>query len=205
LQESAFRENTVMGSPRFHSCTWSDQEEAEVDDERSELYRPLGNSPASLVDKELRLWATYPEERQGKRKGKRAKARGKASKLWAVIIIEALRQMGAFTYEVTLRRIFKRDDRLIKVWVSNDPRDQSEGATVFGYVSPSVRLLTPLEQYLSQVVAMRIYEAITKTWPRGDLSGKTDVIEPSPPWPQGIAGGTNATVSQAVGVEGRYV
>ena len=88
-----------------------------------------------------------------------------------MVIIEVLQQTGAFTYEVTLRRIFKRDDRTIKVRVSNDPNDQSDEAVVFGFVSPPATLLTPLEEYLSHVVAKRVYDAIVQTWSRGDMSG----------------------------------
>jgi len=109
--------------------------------------------------------------KQAKRKGKRAKFRREAPKLWAVVIIEALRQTDAFTYEVTLKRILKRDDRTIKVWVSNDPDDQSDEAGVFGFVSPLPTLLTPLERYLSQVVAKRVYDAIAQTWSHGGVSG----------------------------------
>ena len=80
------------------------------------------------MDKELHLWVTYPAVKQAKRKVKRTKSRREPPKLWAVVIIEALQQTGAFTYEVTLRRIFKRDERTIKVRVSNDPDNQSEEA-----------------------------------------------------------------------------
>ena len=84
-----------------------------------------------------------------------------------MVIIKGLQQTDAFSYEVALRRIFKRDDRTIKIWVSNDPEDQSDEAAVFGFVSPPARLLTSLEQYLGQVVAKRVYDAITQTWPCG--------------------------------------
>ena len=131
------------------------------------------------MDKELHLWVTYPAVKQAKRKGNRTKSRREAPKLWAVVIIEAVQQMGAFTYEVTLRRIFKRDERTIKVRVSNDPDNQSEEAYVFAIASPPVALLTPLEQHLSHVVAKRVYDAIVQTWSCNNLSGaKSCVIRP---------------------------
>jgi hypothetical protein len=79
--------------------------------------------------------------KQAKRKGNRTKSRREAPKLWAVVIVEALQRTAAFTYEVTLRRIFKRDDRTIKLWVSNDPDDQSDEAGVLDFVSPPATLL----------------------------------------------------------------
>ena len=152
----------MMSLPRFHSCTWSDEEQTKH--AQPDLHMPARESPGSLVDKELRLWATYPAMKQAKRNGKCTKSRREALKLWAVVIIEALQQTDAFTYEVTLRRIFKRDDRTIKMRVSNDPDDQSDEAYVFGFVSPPPTLLTSLERYLSQVVAKRVYDAIGQTW-----------------------------------------
>ena len=120
-----------------------------------------------------------PHSETGEKEGKRTKSRREALKLWAVVIIEALQQTDAFTYEVTLRRIFKRDDRTIKVWVSNDPDDQSDDAGVFGFVSPLPSQLTSLEQYLSQVVAKRVYYAIVQTWSCGGVSDtKSSVIWP---------------------------
>ena len=164
-----------MRLPRFHSCMWSDEEQAEA--REPDLRRPARELPASLADKELRLWVTYPAVKLAKRKGTRSKSRREAPKLWAVVIIEALQETDAFTYEVTLRRIFKRDDRTIKLRVSNDPDDQSDEASVFGFVSPHPTLLTSLEQYLSQVVAKRVYDAIAQTWFGGGLSNtKSRVI-----------------------------
>ena len=143
-------------------------------------YGPVRESPGSLADKELHLWVTYPVVKPARRKGNRTKSRHAALKLWAVVIIEGLRQTGAFTYEVTLRRIFKRDERTVKLEVSNDPGDQSDEAYVFGYVSPTATLLTPLEQHLSQVVAKRVYDAIAQTWPReATHSPKSGVIRPA--------------------------
>ncbi len=167
-----------MNLPRLHSCTWSDEEQTEH--AQPGLHGPARESPGSLADKELRLWVTYPAVKQAKRKGKRGKPRREPLKLWAVVIIEALQQTDAFTYEVTLRRIFKREDRTIKVRVSNDPDDQSAEAFVFGFVSPPATLLTSLEQYLSHVVAKRVYDAIAKTWSDGDASGAKSSVVPPP-------------------------
>ena len=186
------REGTLMNLPRFHSCTWSDEEPTRH--AQSDPHSPARESPGSLADKELHVWVTYPAAKQAKRKGNRTKPRREALKLWAVVIIESLQQTGAFTYEVTLRRIFKRDDRTIRMRVSNDPDDQSDEAYVFGFVSPPARLLTSLEQYLSQVVAKRIYHAIMQTWSRGNVSGiKSGVIRsPLRLCPEGAVGAATA-------------
>ncbi len=157
-----------MNLPRFHSCTWSDDEE--TGQTQPDLHGPMRELPGSLAEKELRLWVTYPAVKPVKRKGNRSESRLRAVKLWAVVIVVAVRQTGAFNYEVVLKRIFKRDDRTIKVWVSNDPDDQSDDAVVFGVVSPPAALLTSLEHYLSQTVAKRVYDAIAQTWPCGDTS-----------------------------------
>jgi len=119
-----------------------------------------GAGPESLKDKELHLWVTYPEAKRKKKK--KPGSRRKDLKLWAVVIIEELRQVDAFAYEVTLRRIFKHGERILRVWVCNDPRDQSEEAPVFSFLSPAS--LTPLEQYLVQRASIRVYEAIAETW-----------------------------------------
>ena len=166
-----------MRLPRFHSCTWSDEEQ--IKHSQPDLHRLVRESPGSLVDKELRLWVTYPAVKPAKRKVNRTKSRREALKLWAVVIIEALQQTDAFTYEVTLRRIFKRGDRTIKVRVCNDPDDQSDEAIVFGFVSPPLTLLTSLEPYLGQVAATRVYYAIAQTWPRGGVSStESSIIRP---------------------------
>ena len=167
-----------MNLPRFHSCTWSDEEPTSP--ARPGHHAATRESPASLLDKELRLWVTYPAVRPAKRKGNGVKPRRAALKLWAVVIVEALRQTAPFSYEVTLKRIYKRDDRTIKVWVSNDPDDQSEEACVFGVVSPPSTLLTLLEQYLSRVVAKRVYDAIVQTWPGEGVSGAGHRVIPPP-------------------------
>jgi hypothetical protein len=181
-----------MNLPRSHSCTWSDQEQTRH--AQSDLHMPAQELPESLADKELHLWVTYPAVKQAKRKGKRTKPHREALKLWAVVIIEAVQQTDAFTYEVTLRRIFKRDDRTIKMRVSNDPDDQSDEVYVFGFVSPPPTLLTSLEQYLSQVVAKRVYDAIVQTWSCGSVSStKSNVIRlPIWPYPESANGAATA-------------
>ena len=85
--------------------------------------------------------------------------------MWAVVLIEALDKVGNFTYEVTLRRIYKKDERIIKIWVANDPSDQSEVATVFSIISPRLECLDQLEQQLSMWAAKRVYDAIAHEWP----------------------------------------
>ena len=60
-----------MRLPRFHSCTWSDEEQVKL--ARSNLHGPVRESPGSLADKELHLWVTYPTVKQAKRKGKQTK------------------------------------------------------------------------------------------------------------------------------------
>lgn len=123
----------------------------------------------SLKDKELYLWVTYPDTNpRGKRNDKRTKRRRRAPRLWAVVIIEEVRRMGDFSYEVALRRIFKSGERTIRVSVTNDPGDQSEEAKVFGFVSPRPRDLAPLEEYLIHVAAKRMYDAIAETWDCSD-------------------------------------
>jgi hypothetical protein len=190
-----------MGLPRFHSCTWSDEEQAEPT--QLDLHGPLRESPESLVDKELRLWVAYPKVKRTKRKGNRTKPRGEARKLWAVVIIEALQPTDAFTYEVTLKRIFKRGDRTIKVWVSNDPNNQCDEAGVFGFVSPPPTLLTSLEQYLSQVAAKRVYDAIAQTWSRGGVGSSTRgvVRPPTRPCPEGRDGAEAALLCEPAALD----
>lgn len=156
-----------MALPRLHSCTWSDKEER-----RGRQPAARGSvvaGPQSLKDIELHLWVTYPDTNpRGKRSDKRDKRRRKAPRLWAVVIIEEVRRMGDFSYEVALRRIFKSGERTIQVSVTNDPRDQSDDAKVFGFVSPRPRDLAALEEYLIHVAAMRMYDAIAETWDCSD-------------------------------------
>ena len=156
-----------MALPRFHSCTWSD-DEARSSGQPTDHEAPQ-ESPQALVDKELYLWATYPDSKRRKEKkkvkAKKAKSRRTDLNLWAVVIVEAVKEIDAFTFEATLRKVFKREESIIKVWVRNDPRDQSDEAAVFGFVSPHPQQLNLLEQQLTEVAARRIYEAIAQTWP----------------------------------------
>ena len=156
-----------MALPRFHSFTWSDDEEKGRESLAGRNATKEG--PGALQDKEIRLWVTYPDERAGRKKGKKAKHRRSAKKLWAVLIIETVRHIDAFTYEVDLKRIFKTGDRTIRVWLQNDPADQSEDAKVFGYIVPNFKELTSLEQQMCGVPAKRIYDSISATWPEASI------------------------------------
>ena len=154
-----------MSHPTFHSYTWSD-----IDDNgaaQPAAHEPTPNDPLGLIDKELRVWVTYPERRKKKAKRKRreGKSRHRRRSLWAVVIVERLNKQDDFTYEVTLKRIFKTGERLIEIWVKNDPADQSEDAAVFGVISPCAERLDSFEQQLSMWAAKRVYDAIAGTWP----------------------------------------
>jgi hypothetical protein len=155
-----------MTLPRIHSYTWSDRENGTP--ERSPAKEASPDDPLGLQDTELHLWVTYPEK---KNKGSRRKRKGakssKKPKLWAVVIIEALAKLDDFTYEVTMKRICKKDERTIKTWVQNNPAEQSEDAVVFEIISPAAGRLDPLEQRLSMWTAKRVYDAIADTWPEG--------------------------------------
>jgi len=153
-----------MSLPRIHSYTWSDIDEKETAQSADERIAP--DDPLGLRDKELHLWVTYPDskKKKAKRKWKGGKTRHSRRSLWAVVIIESLSKRDAFSYEVTLKRIYKKDERIIKVWVRNDPAHQSEEAAVFGVISPRVERLDPLEQQLSMWAAKRVYDAIAETW-----------------------------------------
>jgi hypothetical protein len=153
-----------MSLPRIHSYTWSDSDEEGAAQTRGE--RTAADDPLGLQHKELHLWVTYPDRRKksAKRKRKKGKTQRGKRRLWAVVIIEALNRVDAFSYEVTLRRIYKKDERIIKVWVRNDPADQSDDVAVFGIVSPRGERLAPLEQQLSMWAAKRVYDAIAETW-----------------------------------------
>jgi hypothetical protein len=152
-----------MSLPKIHSYTWSDSDGGAAKSRRN---RAAADDPLGLKDKELHLWVTYPDRsnKKAKRKGKGSKTRRSKRRLWAVVIIEALNEVDAFSYEVTLRRIYQRDERIIKVWVRNDPADQSDDAAVFSIVSPSGEHLDRLEQRLSMWAAKRVYDAIAETW-----------------------------------------
>ncbi len=154
-----------MSLPKFHSCTWSDDKRPGSN--HREALGPAPAGPESLRDKELHLWVTYPETGQKKKKnGKKAKSGRTAPKLWAVMIVEELRQAGGFAYEVTLKSILKTGDRTITIWVKNDPADLSDEAEVFGWVSPHPDRLTPLERQLSHIAGKRVFDAISETWCR---------------------------------------
>ena len=155
-----------MSLPRVHSYTWSDiDEEGAAQLAASAAQDPTPDDPLGLLDKELHLWATYPDsKKKTKRKRKGGKSRHSKRSLWAVIIVEGLNKQDEFTYEVTLRRIYKKGERLIKVRVRNDPADQSDDAVVFSIVSPCAKRLDPLEQQLSMWAMKRIYDAIAETW-----------------------------------------
>ena len=155
-----------MSLPRVHSYTWSDiDEEGAAQLAASAAQDPTPDDPLGLRDKELHLWVTYPDsKKKAKRKRKGGKSRHSKRSLWAVIIVEGLNQQDEFTYEVTLRRIYKKGERLIKVRVRNDPADQSDDAVVFSIVSPCAKRLDPLEQQLSMWAMKRIYDAIAETW-----------------------------------------
>ncbi len=153
-----------MSLPTFHSYTWSDIGENGA--AQPTAHEPTPDAPLGLIDKELHVWVTYAatKKKKAKRKRKGGKScHGKRS-LWAVVIVERLKKQADFTYEVTLKRIYKRGERLIKIWVRNDPEDQSEDAVVFRIVSPCTERLDPLEQQLSMWAANRVYDAIAETW-----------------------------------------
>lgn len=159
-----------MTLPKPHSCTWSDDEHRLAGTKEEETAGATG--PESLKDKELYLWVTYPEDESPRKAGhKRRRRRGPVPKLWAVMIIERVCQTGPFRYEVALRRVFKHSERWIRIWVANDPNDQSDDAAVLGFLSPSPKDLSPLEQYLTQMAARRVYDAIAETWAASHAPG----------------------------------
>ena len=152
-----------MTRPVIHSITWSDGwKEDRVG------FIPEGMTPCFLLqleDRELRCWATYPGKGNGKTKRKKkGKSRRQKPKLWAVVIIEELQQVDAFSYAITLRRVFKEGDRIVRVQVENDPSDQSDEAKVFSLISPKIEQLDSLEQHLVHMAAKRVYFAIAETW-----------------------------------------
>ena len=158
-----------MVLPRFHLFYRSDDEIKGPD------WDATAEGPDTLEDKEHRLWVTYPDERLDRKRGRKAGSRHRVPKLWAVLIIEKVRQTEDFAYEAVLKMIFKRGDRTIKVWVRNDPADQSDSAKVLGYLAPALRQLTPLEKQMSDLAAKRIYDSIVATWPRQDTSTRKTV------------------------------
>ena len=155
-----------MARPTLHSITWSD----EWKEDRVSLIpeETAPGFPLQLEDRELRCWVTYPDKENGKAKcRKKGKTRRRKPKLWAVVIIEELQQADAFAYQVSLRRIYKKGDRIIKVWLENDPNDQSDEANVLSLISPQIEQLDSLEQHLVHLAAKRVYYAIAQTWQLG--------------------------------------
>jgi hypothetical protein len=154
-----------MALPTFHSCTWSDDDAGTSSEPTDQGFHQQG--PESLQDKELYVWVTYPDRKRPKgrkkRPGKRRSPRKDVS-LWAVVIIEELHRLDDFTFEVTLRKVFKHEEDIIRVWVRNDPRDQSYDAEVFGFVSPPPHQLTSLEHQLVHIAGKRVYDAIADAW-----------------------------------------
>ncbi len=151
-----------MTLPRPHSCTWSDDALRLAGTKAGEAPGAVG--PESLKDKELYLWVTYPENEPARKAPHKRRRRRPVPKLWAVMIVEHVRQTAPYRYEVTLRRVFKHSERWIRIWVANDPNDQSEDAAVLGFIAPNPKDLSPLEQYLTQMAARRVYDAIAETW-----------------------------------------
>ena len=153
-----------MARPILHSITWSD---GWKEDRVSFIPEEMAPGfPLQLEDRELRCWVTYPDKGNGKgKRKKKGKSRRQKPKLWAVVIIEELQQADAFAYQVSLRRIYKKGDRIIRVWLENDPNDQSDEAKVLSFISPQLEQLDSLEQHLVHLAAKRVYCAIAQTWP----------------------------------------
>ena len=155
-----------MARPILHSITWSDGWKEDRVNFIPEEMAP--GFPLQLEDRELRCWVTYHDKGNGKAKRKKkGRSRRLKPKLWAVVIIEELQQADAFAYEVALRRIYKKGDRIIRVWVENDPNDQSDEAKVLSFISPQLEQLDSLEQHLVHLAAKRVYCAIAQTWQLG--------------------------------------
>jgi hypothetical protein len=153
-----------MARPTLHSITWSDGWKEDrvcfIPEEMAPCF------PLQLEDRELRSWVTYADKGNGKAKRKKkGESRCQKPKLWAVVIIEELQQADAFAYEVTLRRIYKNGDRIIRVLIENDPNDQTDEANVLSLISPQLEQLDSLEQHLIHLAAKRVYYAIADTWP----------------------------------------
>jgi hypothetical protein len=198
----------IMPLPKFHSFTWSDSDE-------TDSIRP-GARPNTLEDhlglrnKELRAWVTYPEERQGRRQRKcsGSKRRSRKLKLWAVLIIEGVKRVDQYAYEVDLRRVYKKSECLITIEVTNDPADQSEDAGVYRVVHPRPTELDPFEQRLALTAAKRVYYAIAETWSGsqsafpgeedGDYMTGEAVDRSAPIGPVGCLSDSNRNVSDHV-------
>ena len=79
-------------------------------------------------------------------------------------MIDELKSIDDCAYTVTLKKVFKQEEGLIKIWVKNDPRDQSEESEVFGFISPSCKDLNLLDEKLVKIVGKRVYDSISVTW-----------------------------------------
>jgi hypothetical protein len=154
----------IMVFPQFHSFTWSDSDE--VDPIRPGLRPNAPGDHLGLKDKELFAWVTYPEGRQGRNQKKcnGSKRRSRKLKLWAVLIVEGVKKLDQYAYEIDLRRVYKKSERFITIEVINDPADQSEDAGVYRVVHPRPTELDPFEQRLAVTAAKRVYYAIAETW-----------------------------------------
>ena len=165
-----------MARPILHSITWSDGWNEDHVNLIPEQMAPC--FPLQLEDRELRCWVIYPDKGNGKTKRKKkGKSRRQKPKLWAVVIIEEVRQADAFAYEVTLRRIYKRGELVIRVWVKNDADDQSDEAKVFTFISPRPEQLDSLEQRLVNMAAKRVYYAISQTWSLPHSQARTVAVQ----------------------------
>jgi len=165
-----------MARPILHSITWSDGWNEDHVNLIPEQMAPC--FPLQLEDRELRCWVIYPDKGNGKTKRKKkGKSRRQKPKLWAVVIIEELHQADTFAYEVTLRRIYKRGELVIRVWVKNDADDQSDEAKVFTFISPRPEQLDSLEQRLVNMAAKRVYYAISQTWSLPHSQARTVAVQ----------------------------
>ncbi len=149
----------TMARPIIHSITWSDgwrEDRIGSSEETAPCF------PLQLEDRELRCWVTY-QNGKAKRK-KKGQSRRPKPKLWAVMIIEEVQQVDDFAYEFALKRIYRTGERIIRVWVENDPNDQSDDANVIRFISPNPEKLDSLEHHMVYKAAKRVYSAITETW-----------------------------------------
>ena len=108
-----------------------------------------------------------PGRQIGAKKGKKAKQRRNPKSLWAVLIVEKVRHAGSFAYEVGLKRIFKTGERTIRVWIRNDPADQSDDAIVIQYLA-QFQGVEPAGAARCELATKRVYDSIAATWPRHD-------------------------------------
>ncbi len=152
-----------MTIPAFHSCSWSDTETAP--NGRVAEAEAAQAGPHGLIGEELYIWATYPERNKRKTNKKPVRKRKPPrKKLWAVFMIESLEANDEYSVEVTLKKILKREEAVIRIWVRNDPNDQSDEASVFRILSPSASQLGPLEHRCIHLIARKVYDAIAASW-----------------------------------------